>query len=305
VDLLNDVLRVPFQFGVHGHSSAYFRVLLLSRSVSHSSGRENRQKVPSLPVTLPIRAESTNPSQSNWRRAGVHSMQCSTAFALASRCDHPRRSAIIDLFLHPIVSTSSGQDFTSTGAVTAIDVATGNGNDHVTYELESSLTTPNQELVFVGSGARNGRGTVQFTFNIVGAIEDGSNLVALAVPGAKNPTMLTVNDSGEIDGDFSAGTSLFGETKIKPGPEKFSERQGHPHRQRLREHQGKGHRRGMKLPARIIIASRTAVSLPHAPSPCRTLRPCHTPARSQRPCPRGKRSSGPGCRGTYPPRRRS
>ena len=122
--------------------------------------------------------------------------------------------------------------------MTAIDVATGNGNDHVTYELESSLTTPNQELVFVGSGARNGRGTVQFTFNIVGAIEDGSNLVALAVPGAKNPTMLTVNDSGEIDGDFSAGTSLFGETKIKPGPEKFSERQGHPHRQRLREHQG-------------------------------------------------------------------
>jgi hypothetical protein len=120
------------------------------------------------------------------------------------------------------VSTSSGQDFTSTGAVTAIDVATGNGNDHVTYELDSNLTTPNQELVFVGSGARNGRGTVQFTVNIVGAIEDGSNLVALAVPGAKNPTMLTVNDSGEIDGDFSAGTSLFGDTKIKPGPEKFS-----------------------------------------------------------------------------------
>jgi hypothetical protein len=120
------------------------------------------------------------------------------------------------------VSTSSGEDYTSAGAVTGIDVATGTGSDHVTYELDGNLNTPNQELVIVGSGVKNGGGTVQFTVNIVGAVENGSNLVVLGVPDPRKPTMMTVNDSGEIDGDFSAGTSLFGQTKLKPGPERLS-----------------------------------------------------------------------------------
>ena len=66
------------------------------------------------------------------------------------------------------VSLSNGQDYMSTGAVTEIAVQTGTGNDKVTYELNGNLQTTNQELVYVGSGAKKGGGSVQLTVNIVG-----------------------------------------------------------------------------------------------------------------------------------------
>ena len=100
------------------------------------------------------------------------------------------------------VSLSGGRDYMSTGAVTAIDVVTGKGNDRVTYELDSNLQATNQELVLVGSGLKTGGGAVQFTVNIVGAILDGSNLLAVTVPDPKKLTTMTINDSGEIDGAF-------------------------------------------------------------------------------------------------------
>ncbi len=112
------------------------------------------------------------------------------------------------------VSTGDGQDFTSTGAVTDISVPTGTGNDRVTYELDGNLQTPNQELVFVGSGVKKGGGSVQLTVNIVGKILAGSELVVLEQPDPKKLTTMTVNDSGEIDGSFTAGISSFGETKV-------------------------------------------------------------------------------------------
>lgn len=120
------------------------------------------------------------------------------------------------------VSLSDGRDFMSTGAVTGIEVITGTGSDQVTYELDGNLQTPNQELVFVGSGVKKGGGALQFTVNIVGAINDGSNLVVLAEPDAKKLTTMSVNDSGAIDGSLSTGISTFGETKLKPGPENFN-----------------------------------------------------------------------------------
>jgi hypothetical protein len=120
------------------------------------------------------------------------------------------------------VSLSGGRDYTSTGAVTGVSVVTGTGNDHVTYELDGNLQTSNQELVFVGSGAKNGGGAVQFTVNIVGSILAGSNLVVAAVPDTKKTTTMTVNDSGAIDGSFSTGISEFGDTKVNPASERFS-----------------------------------------------------------------------------------
>ena len=58
--------------------------------------------------------------------------------------------------------------------------------------------------------------------NIVGKILPGSDLTVLALPDPKKLTTMTVNDSGEIDGSFTAGISSFSTTKIKPGPESFS-----------------------------------------------------------------------------------
>ncbi len=120
------------------------------------------------------------------------------------------------------VSLSDGRDFMSTGAVTGVDVETGTGNDHVTYELDGNLQTPNQELVFVGSGVKQGGGAVQLTVNIAGSILTGSSLVVLGVPDPRKTTTMTVNESGEIDGDFTAGISGFGTKNPKPGPVKFS-----------------------------------------------------------------------------------
>ncbi len=115
------------------------------------------------------------------------------------------------------VSLSDGRDFMSTDAVTGIEVITGTGSDHVTYELDGNLQTPNQELVFVGSGVKKGGGALQFTVNIVGAINDGSNLAVLAEPDPKKLTTMTVNDSGAIDGSLSTGISTFGNAKYQAG----------------------------------------------------------------------------------------
>jgi hypothetical protein len=119
------------------------------------------------------------------------------------------------------VSLSDGRDYMSTGAVTEIAVQTGTGNDKVTYELDGNLQTSNTELVFVGSGAKQGGGTLQFTANIVGKILPNADLSIIGVPDPKKLTTMTVNESGEIDGTLSAGESELG-SKIKPGPESFT-----------------------------------------------------------------------------------
>jgi hypothetical protein len=120
------------------------------------------------------------------------------------------------------VSFNGGGTYMSTGAVSAVSVLTGAGNDRVTYELDGNLVASGEEIIEVGSGAKTGHGTVQATVNIVGAIEDGSSLLAVAVPDAKKLTTMAINDSGEIDGDLSAGISTFEDPKLKPGPENFS-----------------------------------------------------------------------------------
>ncbi len=116
------------------------------------------------------------------------------------------------------VSYSGGGMYMSTEAVTEIGVKTGTGKDQVTYELDGNLMTPNQELVFVGSGVKKGGGSVQLTVNIVGKVLAGSNLLVIEEPDPKKLTSMTVNDSGEVDGSFEAGVSSFGATKVKPGP---------------------------------------------------------------------------------------
>jgi hypothetical protein len=116
------------------------------------------------------------------------------------------------------VSYGGSQEYTSTGAVSEIGVETGTGKDQVTYELDGNLATPNQELVFVGSGAKKGGGSVQLTVNIVGKILDGSSLAVLEQPDPKKLTTMTVNDSGEVDGVFTAGVATPGTTKVKAGP---------------------------------------------------------------------------------------
>ena len=103
------------------------------------------------------------------------------------------------------VSLGDGRDYMSTGAVSEIAVATGKGNDRVTYELDGNLQPNVQELVFVGSNVKRGGGSVQFTVNIVGKVLDGASLGIIGVPDAKKTTTMTVNDSGEIDGSLTAG----------------------------------------------------------------------------------------------------
>ena len=120
------------------------------------------------------------------------------------------------------VSLSDGRDYMSTGAVSEIAVETGTGTDHVTYELDGNLQATNQELMFVGSGVKQGGGAVQLTVNIVGKVLGGSSLAIIAEPDPKKLTTMTVNDSGEIDGSFTAGISNLGEKSLKPGSEAFS-----------------------------------------------------------------------------------
>lgn len=109
------------------------------------------------------------------------------------------------------VSSGGGQDYMSTGAVTNIGIEMGKGTDHVTYELDSNLQPSVDQFIEVGSNPKQG-GSLILTANIVGKVLDQSDLTILGSPkGSKNTTM-TVNDSGEIDGDFTAGIATFGST---------------------------------------------------------------------------------------------
>ena len=74
----------------------------------------------------------------------------------------------------------------------------------------------------MGSGGKNGGGTVQFTANIAGKILPGSDLLILGVADQTKTTTMTVNDSGEIFGELSTG--LFAPTvgkSSKAGPERY------------------------------------------------------------------------------------
>ena len=76
--------------------------------------------------------------------------------------------------------------------------------------------------MIVGSGGKNGGGTVQFTANIAGRILATSELSLLAVGDKTKTTTMTVNDSGEIDGSLITG--LIAPTtgkSMKAGPERF------------------------------------------------------------------------------------
>ena len=118
------------------------------------------------------------------------------------------------------VSSGGGQDYMSTGAVTNIGIEMGKGTDHVTYELDSNLQPSVDQFIEVGSNPKQG-GSLILTANIVGKVLDQSDLTILGSPkGSKNTTM-TVNDSGEIDGDFTAGIATFGSTSKAHRPEVF------------------------------------------------------------------------------------
>ena len=119
------------------------------------------------------------------------------------------------------VSLSDGRDFMSSDAVTEIDVATGTGSDHVTYELDGNLQTP-IEIVFVGSGVKKGGGSIQLTVNIVGAVNDGSSLVVIGVPDPRKPTKMTVNDSGESTVAFRRGSQHLVRPSSSRAPENLS-----------------------------------------------------------------------------------
>jgi hypothetical protein len=118
------------------------------------------------------------------------------------------------------VSTGSGQDFMSTGAVSELLVKPGGGNDNITYELDSNLQPNVSELIEVGSKGTT-VGSVQFTVNIVGKVLDHSSLAIFEAPVFSRKSTMTVNDSGEVDGDLTAGIAALGSTKIGRSPELF------------------------------------------------------------------------------------
>lgn len=120
------------------------------------------------------------------------------------------------------VSLGSGTNYMSTGAVSEIYVPTGKGTDHVTYELDGNLQPGVQESIFVGSGLKQGGGSVQFTVNIVGKVLDGADLTVLELPDARKTTTMTVNDSGEIDGDLTAISSPLSKKNPSGGPVNYS-----------------------------------------------------------------------------------
>jgi hypothetical protein len=120
------------------------------------------------------------------------------------------------------VSLSDGRDYVSTGAVSEIGVATGKGNDRVTYELDGNLQPDVQELVFVGSNAKQGGGSVEFTVNIVGKVLDGASLGIIGFPDPKKTTTMTVNDSGEIDGSLTAVLAPLEPKSPSGGPEVYN-----------------------------------------------------------------------------------
>jgi hypothetical protein len=119
------------------------------------------------------------------------------------------------------VSLGDGRDYMSTGAVSEIGVPTGTGNDRVTYELNGNLQPNVNELVFVGSNAKHGGGSVQFTVNIVGKMLEGATLGIVGMPDARKTTTMNVNDSGEIDGNLTAVLSTLGPKSPSGGPEVY------------------------------------------------------------------------------------
>ena len=119
------------------------------------------------------------------------------------------------------VSLGDGRDYMSTGAVSEIGVQTDTGTDRVTYELNGNLQSNVNELVFVGSNAKRGGGSVQFTVNIVGKVLDGASLGIVGVPDARKTTTMNVNDSGEVDGNLTAVLSTLGPKSPSGGPEVY------------------------------------------------------------------------------------
>lgn len=121
------------------------------------------------------------------------------------------------------VSVNDGTDFTSVNAISVIEVATGTGKDNVTYELNGDLEPNVVHDVFVGSSAKNGGGTVQLTVNVAGRMLAKSGLFIFALADKTKTTTMTVNDSGEIDGELATGLFAPGDGKsIKAGPEHYS-----------------------------------------------------------------------------------
>jgi hypothetical protein len=120
------------------------------------------------------------------------------------------------------VSLSNGTDFTSVNAINSIEVAAGTGKDNVLYELDGDLEPNLERDVLVGSGAKNGGGTVQFTVNIVGKILARSDLLILGTADQTKTTTMTLNDSGLIDGELTAGILAASNGKSsKAGPERL------------------------------------------------------------------------------------
>jgi hypothetical protein len=120
------------------------------------------------------------------------------------------------------VSLNNGTDFTSVNAISVIEVGTGTGKDNVTYELNGDLQPNVEHDVLVGSGAKNGGGTVQFTVNVAGKILAKSDLLILGAADTTKTTTMTVNDSGEIDGELSTGLFAASNGKsTKAGPQRY------------------------------------------------------------------------------------
>ena len=127
------------------------------------------------------------------------------------------------------VTTGDGTTFTSTHPISAVAVATGQGSDHVTYNLLSALQT---DRIVVASSASlsninmptvKGGGNLQFTANRVGAVLSDNALELFASPDSKGKTSMIVNDANSIVGTVVAGVSQFGSmTTNKNGPVSFS-----------------------------------------------------------------------------------
>ncbi len=112
--------------------------------------------------------------------------------------------------------------YVSKGAVSQIFVATGAGNDQVTYELDGDLQPGVFETVSVGSNLKKSGGSVQFTENILGKVLDGASLTVLGYPNQSKPTTMIVNDPGEIDGSLGTGITFPGTNpQAAGGPEVF------------------------------------------------------------------------------------
>jgi hypothetical protein len=120
------------------------------------------------------------------------------------------------------VSVAGGQDYMSTGAVSEVAVATGTGNDRVTYEPDGDLQANVNELVFVGSNKKGG-GSFQFTVNVTGRVLDGASLGIVGLPDPRKTTSMSVNDTGEVDGSLTAILSTLGGMKSAGGgPEVYN-----------------------------------------------------------------------------------